>query len=65
MWYVNTLIATDDFGNYVMLENNQVVLSASTDLGRMYRNFELAECPPCLSIAVADLLDTLAEDDHE
>ena len=65
MWYVNKLIATDDFGNYVVLENGQVVLSASTDLGRMYRNFELDENPPCLSVAVSDLLDLLAEDEHE
>ena len=62
MWHVNKLIATDGNGNYVDLDDDKCVLCASTASGRVYRNVEFKTQPPCLSVAVNDLLNEIESD---
>lgn len=62
MWNVNRIVASDENGSYVVIENEKVVVSTLTNLGRVYRNFELKETPPCLSVAIDDLLKLLADE---
>ena len=60
MWDVNRLVATDKNGNYIVVESGKLIVSTLTASGRVYRNFELKETPPCLSVAVDDLIKQLA-----
>lgn len=62
MWRVNRIVASDENGNYVAVENEKVVVSTLTNSGRVYRNFELKETPPCLSVAVNDLITMLTNE---
>ncbi len=61
MWQVNKLVAIDQNDNYIVVENGKVVVSTLTTSGRVYRNFELKETPPCLSVAVNDLIKLLTD----
>ena len=63
MWRVNRIVASDEKGNYVVIENEKVVVSTLTSSGRVYRNFELKETPPCLSVAVNDLIKMLTDEE--
>lgn len=63
MWEVNSLFAADDNGNYVTLKNNRVTLSVRDAKNKLvYRNFSIKETPPCLIIAVNDLINLLAKE---
>ena len=61
MWKITHLVATDENGNYVIVENEKLIVSTFADSGRVYRNFELKETPPCLSVAIDDLIKQLAD----
>lgn len=61
MWKVNRFVATDEFGNYVVVDNDKVILATVTASGRVYHNLELKETPPCLSVAVNDLLNLITD----
>ena len=63
MWQVNKLVAIDQ-NNYIVVENGKIVISTSMDSGRIYRNFELNETPPCLSVAVNDLIKLLTDEEQ-
>ncbi|MBR2520448.1 MAG: hypothetical protein IKE46_11815 [Selenomonadaceae bacterium] len=61
MWQINKLVAIDQNDNYIVVENGKAVVSTLTNSGRAYRNFELKETPPCLSVAVNDLIKLLTD----
>ena len=61
MWNVVLLIATDQFGNSVTIDQDKIQLAAFTENGaRVSRKILIDETPPCLSVAVDDLLKSLA-----
>lgn len=63
MWEVNSLFATDDNGNSVSIKNNRVTISVLSAKNKLvYRNFNIKETPPCLSVAVNDLIKLLAKE---
>lgn len=63
MWEVNSLFAADNNGNYVSLKNNRVTISICNAKNKLvYRNFNIKETPPCLSVAVNDLIKLLAKE---
>lgn len=62
MWHVEKLIAVDDEGNTVELDDEIVNITVNLNNGlRITRTLPLAETPPCLSIAVNDLINYIAE----
>ena len=62
MWNVSFLIATDQFGNSVTVTTDDIVIAAFTENGkRISRKIKLEETPPCLSVAIDDLLKLLAD----
>ena len=64
MWKVDSLFAADSNGNYISIKNKRVTLSNRDAKNKLiYRNFTVKETPPCLSVAVADLIKLLAKED--
>ena len=62
MWHVETLIAVDDDGNSVEIDEDVIVVSMLIKNGiRISRELPLDETPPCLSVAVDDLIKTLSD----
>ena len=62
MWKIETLCAADDKGNYVTLIKDTLTLYAVTDNLHISKKFKVKETPPCLSVAVADLIKMLAKE---
>lgn len=63
MWHVKTLIAVDDDGNIVEIDDDYVTVTVTlsdTNI-KVTRGFLLDETPPCLSIAVDDLINFIAD----
>ncbi|MBR1646028.1 MAG: hypothetical protein IJ685_04530 [Selenomonadaceae bacterium] len=62
MWNVVLLVATDQYGNSVTIDQDKVKIAAFTDNGaRVSRKILIDETPPCLSVAVDDLLKQLTK----
>lgn len=59
MWIVETLIAADDNGNFVTLVSDKITLNVNRDNLKICRVFDIKETPPCLQIAVNDLIKQL------
>lgn len=62
MWEIETLMAGDDNGNYVTLVNGKLTVNVKTKSVKIFRVVELKETPPCLSVAVNDLIKLLAKE---
>ena len=63
MWQIVMLAATDPFGNTVLIGDNEITIAAFAEDGkRISRKIKLEETPPCLSVAVDDLLKWLADE---
>ena len=63
MWKVFMLAATDPFGNTVAIDDNKVTIAAFAGDGkRISRKIKLEETPPCLSVAIDDLIKLLAKE---
>ena len=63
MWNVFMLAANDPFGNTVLISDNEITIAAfSKDGKRISRKIKLEETPPCLSVAIDDLLKWLADE---
>ena len=63
MWQIVMLAATDPFGNSVAMGGNEVTVAAfAKDGKRISRKIKLEETPPCLSVAIDDLLKSLANE---
>ncbi len=63
MWNVFMLAATDPLGNSVAIGGNEVTIAAfSKDGKRISRKIKLEETPPCLLVAIDDLLKWLADE---
>lgn len=63
MWHVKTLIAVDDDGNIVEIDDDYVTVTVTlsdTNI-KVTRGFLLDETPPCLSIAIDDLINFIAD----
>ncbi|MBR2518522.1 MAG: hypothetical protein IKE46_01850 [Selenomonadaceae bacterium] len=62
MWNVFMLAATDPFGNSVAIGGNEITIAAFAEDGkRISRKIKLEETPPCLSVAIDDLLKLLTD----
>ena len=62
MWQIVMLAATDPLGNSVAIGGNEVTIAAFAEDGkRISRKIKLEETPPCLSVAIDDLLKWLAD----
>lgn len=62
MWRVEKLIAVDDKGNTVEVDEDRVIVTVNVDNGlKISRSLPLDETPPCLSVAVNDLLNFIAD----
>ena len=65
MWQIVMLAATDQLGNSVAIGGNEVTIAAFVEDGkRISRTIKYEETPPCLSVAIDDLLKWLA-DEHK
>ena len=62
MWEIETLMAGDESGNYVTLVNGKLTVNVKTKSAKIFRVVELKETPPCLSVAVSDLIKLLAKE---
>lgn len=64
MWKIDSMFAVDDNGNYVsIIKNKRVTISIRDAKNKLiYRDFTVKETPPCLSVAVADLIKLLAKE---
>ena len=62
MWKIETLMAGDESGNYVTLVNGKLTVNVKTKSAKISRVVELKETPPCLSVAVSDLIKLLAKE---
>ena len=64
MWRIEALVAVDDDGNVVEIDDNYVrvtvTLNSKTNI-KVTRGFLLDETPPCLSIAIDDLINFIAD----
>ena len=63
MWKILELVAEDERGNRITIEKGFGSLVVKRDSQRIQRNFFLNGTPPCLSVAVADLIKLLAKED--
>ena len=62
MWQIFMLAATDPFGNSVAIGGDEITIAAfAKDGKRIYRKIKLEETPPCLSVAIDDLLKWIAD----
>lgn len=64
MWRVKALIAVDDDGNVVEIDDDYATVTVTLDSEanvRVTRGFLLEETPPCLSIAIDDLINFIAD----
>ncbi len=63
MWEVFMLAATDPFGNSVTIGGDEFTIATfSKDGKRISRKIKLEETPPCLSVAIDDLIKRLANE---
>ena len=63
MWKVETMAAFDENGNYVTILDNKITVGVRTKKkNTLIRKFKVNETPPCLSVAVADLIKLLAKE---
>ena len=64
MWRIEALVAVDDDGNVVEIDDDYVrvtvTLNSKTNI-KVTRSFLLDETPPCLSIAIDDLINFIAD----
>lgn len=64
MWHVKALIAVDDDGNIVEIDDDYVTvtvtLKSDTNI-KVTRGLLLDETPPCLSVAVSDLINYVTD----
>jgi len=56
MWTIETLIAADENDNFVTITGKKLNFAVTVDKLKICRSIELDETPPCLSIAVDDLI---------
>ncbi|MBR3747960.1 MAG: hypothetical protein IKN27_13470 [Selenomonadaceae bacterium] len=62
MWQVFMLAATDPLGNSVAIGGDEITIAAFAEDGkRISRKIKVKETPPCLSVAIDDLLKWLAD----
>ena len=64
MWHVKSLIAVDDDGNIVEIDDDYATVTVTLDSEasiKVTRGFLLDETPPCLSIAINDLINFIAD----
>ncbi len=61
MWKVDTICASDDKGNFICLIKGTLTLYVATDSLHISKKIEIKETPPCLSVAIDDLLKVLAK----
>ena len=64
MWRVKALIAVDDDGNVVEIDDDYATVTVTLNFEanvRVTRGFPLDETPPCLSIAIDDLINFIAD----
>ena len=62
MWHVKKLIAVDNAGNTVEVHDNTVTVTVTFKSGiRISRTLPLDDTPPCLSVAVSDLIKIISE----
>ena len=63
MWNVFMFTATDPLGNSVAIGGDEITIAAFDKNGkRISRKIKLKETPPCLSVAIDDLLKLLADE---
>lgn len=64
MWRVKALIAVDDGGNVVEIDDCQlkitVTLKSDTNV-KVTRGLLLEETPPCLSVAIDDMINLITD----
>ena len=63
MWTIDTLIAADENDNFVTITGNKLNFAVTVDKLKICRSLKLDETPPCLSIAVDDLIKLVTQDD--
>jgi len=64
MWKIISLVAVDEeTGGRVTIEDNRVKVTTVADSVALFRRVKLKEPPPCLSVAIDDLLKALAKED--
>ena len=63
MWKIISLVAVEDeTGGRVRIEDGRAKITVVTDSVAVFRRAKLPETPPCLSVAIDDLLKFLADD---
>lgn len=64
MWEVESMSAFDENGNYVTVLDDKITVGVrAKKKNTLIRKFKVKETPPCLSVAVADLIKLLAKED--
>ena len=65
MWTINTLVALDDEDNFITLAGGKLTIHVVKDHKfKISRVIDVEETPPCLSIAVDDLLRQVTHNDR-
>lgn len=65
MWTIEQLVAVDDNGNFVTLAGGRLVLQILKGTTfKISRVIDVKDTPPCLSIAVDDLLRQVTRNDR-
>lgn len=61
MWHVKKLIAVDDAGNTVEVDDSTVTVTLADCVIKIKRSINFDETSPCLSVAVSDLLKIISK----
>jgi len=61
MWHVKKLIAVDDAGNTVEVDDGTVTVSLADCTIKIKRSINSDETSPCLHVAVSDLLKIISQ----
>ena len=62
MWKIESMSAFDENGNYVTVLDGNITVGVRKKNKTICRKFKIKETPPCLSVAVADLIKLLAKE---
>lgn len=63
MWKVESLTSVDENGNLLVLHKDKLRIYAFPNGKTVVRIFDLKDTPPCLQIAVTDLIKQLSGGD--